>query len=68
MSTDDLYPLWRKRAIKKAREAVDVADCAFESLNDKGSIFGRSIAAMRDMHRQALAAYESSPEQLKGKP
>ena len=68
MSADDLYQIWRRNAIEKARQAVRIANSSFAALEEKGSVYGRSIEAMRDMHLQALAVYESSPEQLREKP
>lgn len=64
MSLTNPYPLWRKDAIAGARQKVRAAEKAFDSLQGKTTIFARSIAAMAEMHRQALAVYENSPEAL----
>ena len=60
------YPLWRKDAIAGARQKARAAEKALDSLQDKTTIYARSIAAMADLHRKALAVYENSPEKLEG--
>ena len=64
MSTTALYPLWRRDAIFGARQKLNSAETALSSLQDQTTIFARSIAAMVDMHREALAVYENSPQSL----
>ena len=64
MSTADLYPLWRRDAITDVRQKLNSAETALSSLHDQTTIFARSIAAMVDMHREALAVYENSPRSL----
>ena len=64
MSVTNLYPLWRKDAIAAARQKMRVAEKALDSLQGKTTIYAHSIAAMAEMHRQALAVYENSPETL----
>ena len=59
-----LYPNWRMDVIADARRKVQVAERALDGLQDKTTIYARSIAAVADMHRKALAVYENSPEAI----
>jgi len=66
MKTSSLYQLWRAEKIKLAGFDVRSNQHVLHALNNKTSVYARSLEAMQDLHRKVLAIYEASPEQLEG--
>lgn len=63
-----LYPTWREELIAAARRDLEINETELARLKYKTTIYARSIAAVADMHRKALAVYENSPETLEPLP
>ena len=68
MSLNNLYPLWRKELILQTQRDLSLSEQRLKDFQDQTSIYARSIAAMADMRRKALAVYEDSPKALGEKP
>lgn len=63
-----LYPMWREELIATSRHDLKLEEDELSRLKSKTTIYTRSIAAMADMRRKALAIYENSPETLEPLP
>ena len=68
MSAGNLYSLWLRQL--RAKQAADVLKSqeAFDMLGNKTSPYGRSIAAILELRKQALAIYDAAPSDLPDHP
>lgn len=66
--SENYYTPWIKSAREEARFKFKSADRAFSALENKTSVYGRSIEAMRDLRLKSLQLFEAAPDVLPSPP
>lgn len=60
MAIADLLPMWLREGIKDRRKRAREAERAYERLQDKDSLYARSIKALAEAHNAAADVYEAA--------